>query len=1560
MNLHSYRSGHASAILKNGMKQGRDMSNHRVSLGLFLTLIMIFGTFQPTAMILEPEQGHVEHANGEESSFPAQDFLLNKVRENTVTSELELQRPEITWTPTTGGGLMITRAHGCMAHDTTNELVYLMGGRTDPDPQQSNDESSTNLIEIWNQSTETWSLAQFNMPNAQQYHECVQINDKIYSIGDWYPNVSPARKSTGQVQIYDLTSEAWVNNTTSMPPSKEVGNFGMASIGNKIYIAGGVQNSSANDATDRLLEYDTVTGLWTELANMSEKRFAFPLVAYHGLLYAFGGLQGPYTWNSQPVINTSEVYDPSTNTWTQLPNMSFHRFGMAASVHNDEIVLIGGHSQSASVKDTWGYVPSSNEWRKQDDLAIGVFDLAAIDADGVTVFAGGDLSSQPYGNGWGVQYLDETEIAPRINNFTGWISSPINNLATTEHGSASLMWMELTGSEPASTSMGFQYRVSNSEAGVASETWKPIDTVDPTNLALLGLGYHSLSTVAPSDKGLMEYRIQLHTDEVQDWTIPNLDSIKWGAEEASFSLNNPTAIQPNAPQLAFTTHHAAMETELTQPAVFEFALIKATSEGFIHPNADWTTLRISPDGSSVVVSDTDGLLNGYSATISSLNNGVRDVDWGLSFNDMDTDNVLIRTSTEGLATSTYAHTIPINIDRSISVFMDGITSNFSTQGGNEVAQNEVLRGGSTLSISVDHAYTSSGLRPLSNNIKVRIHVDVEKSDQNINAPQTWYNTTTSFVSLNSNQATEFIVTLPSNVSGQTTVSIEAQTTDSLELIVEPSSTTATFMLDSFAPVVMATSPLVDSYLNVNTNRTVTLDIYDAVGFDQGSIQSYIWLEGVHDTNSNGFAEETERIPIEHEVINIDTSWQFLFYLDETGNLEGDMVNVFLEGNDRDGRSIPTDDQEQGQLYWTSRLPTKSTILSVEERYPTESGVAQRLQPTRTSGWDIIVQDDNGLSDINTVRLTLGGDDDLGILYRANEGCSALDGRLFATELCQGTVVGEELHIAFDFEVMWQMTSSGINIGALQIRTYDEDGFTFHDESNAWTFERDLTVVISSLEDVSGDIELGTAGPLATNSVMKTNDMIQVKGTVAHTTSGQAYTGTVAMRWDGQFQASNWVGGQTVIVENGVFTTTFSVPESSGKIFDADLEVWDIIENERFLSIEFPDIIVDGDEPLLLSSSFNSISRFDLSRVDIGANIEEPQSWTDGLSMTCQVTSTTIDWEPVTLVREPIDVFDGRTLFSFRFNFSESGQPSLLGSQANLNCWASGSDDAGWNLIAQGTNSQEDPWTSISLTSDGPDLQISKVAFDADLIEDSEVTATIQIFNAGERVDDSFNVSVYLAQSNSNQLIAQKSFAGLDSSEAGIMRIIVDVPKDSWSLNILIDSDGVVAELDELNNNWNTTYDSETEGFSSTVVVAGSSLLVLIIAVAVVLLRRQRTNPKTDSEEQPIEQVKEVPSIEKKTGPKNVASPSTGPKKRGPPPAQSKAPAVETSPAGQAAAQFAALDALTPSKEVERVASWEDLPAGGDYDYTADGTFYVGEDCGRWKLLDDGQFEKIEG
>ena len=1541
-------------MLKNRMKHRGAMRKGKIALHFVITGLILMGTIQPNPALLGTQHSEVEHSIGEETNFSDPGFLLNKVARNATISELELVRPEITWSPTTGGGLLITRAHGCMAHDTTNELVYLMGGRTDPDPQQQNDEAATNLIEIFNLSTETWSMSSSLMPNSQQYHECVQINDKVYSMGDWYPGSNPARKSTGQIQVYDILTDSWSTTPPAMPATKEVGNFGMAAIGTKIYIAGGVQNASANDVTDRLLEYDTITGMWTELANMSYKRFAFPLVAYHGKLYAFGGLEDQYNWINKPVHNTSEVYDPSTDTWTNLPNMSFHMFGMTPTVHNDEIILIGGHDKNGKSKETWGYVPESNQWRRHDDLSIGVFDLAAIDVDGMTVFAGGDISNAPYGT-FGVTYLDESEIAPKIDNHTGWISSPVNILSTTEHGSASLMWISLSGTEPAGTSLGLQYRISNSESGLASETWKPVDTTNPTNLALLGIGNHSLSSIAASDNGLMEYRIQMFTDEVQNWTIPDLDSIKWGSEEAAFDLNHPAVIQPNAPQVTFSTFHSAMEDQLTEPATFEFAMIKATSEGFFQPNAEWTTLRLKSDGSILNVDDEDGLLKGYLPSILPAVNGVNEVNWNLSFNDMDTDNILIRTSTEGVATSTYTHPTPVEIDRSVSVFIDEVSSNFSTQGDEAIQPNEVIIGGSTLTVSVDHGFTTTGLRPLSNNIKVRVNVDIAgETPGDVNQPVAWYNTSTAYVNLNANQQTEFVTTLPSNISGTTYITIDAQTIDSITL--QTDSQVSTFTLDSFAPVVATTSPLFDSYLNVNQNRSVEINVYDLAGFNENAIETWAWIEGVHDSNSNGISEPSERINILNNVINIGTAWQVTFNINESGNQEGDAIQVYLEGTDKEGRSIDTDGTEQGHLYWTSRLPTKAEIVSVEERYPTLSGIPQLLEPTKVAGWDVVVRDGNGLSDINTVRFSLGGDDDLGILFTLNEGCSAMDARLAITDSCIGTIVADELHIQFDFVVLWDLTTNGVNLGQIEIRTYDADGFKFHNENSAWTFDRNINIEIDSIKDITGGLNTGV---LTSDSILVANDFIEIQGTVHHSSSNDPYTGMIALRWDGTFQISPWTGGQAIQVDNGFFTTTFQVPESSGGIYDAKLEFWDPIEVDKFLTVDLPDFVIDADAPLLLTTTLNPLSRYHLNNVEIGANIEEPQRWSDNLSVTCQIRSTTVNWEPKVLMREPIGVFDGRTLFSFRFNFSESGQPSELGSQASLNCWATGSDDAGWQLIAQESNSEETPWITLPLTSEGPDLQVSKVSFDGEFIEGEDVTATILLFNSGERITESFNVSVFMNRGESKELVALKQFDGLDTSESESMRVKLTTPKSNWNLEISIDSNDSIAELNEENNVWNESYSSSESGLSS-LVIAGMASGVFVIILGIVLLLNQRRKAPVQNEPEVKEQT-ETPQ-ERRKGPSNIASStSASTTKKGPPPAK-KVPGISSqTPAEQAAASFAALDnqPVTETKRAQRVGNWNELPSGGEYDYTADGTFYDGLECGRWKLLDDGQFEKLE-
>ena len=88
--------------------------------------------------------------------------------------------------------------------------------------------------------------------------------------------------------------------------------------------------------------------------------------------------------------------------------------------------------------------------------------------------------------------------------------------------------------------------------------------------------------------------------------------------------------------------------------------------------------------------------------------------------------------------------------------------------------------------------------------------------------------------------------------------------------------------------------------------------------------------------------------------------------------------------------------------------------------------------------------------------------------------------------------------------------------------------------------------------------------------------------------------------------------------------------------------------------------------MMPSAITDTISRYHLDDVEIGVNIAEEQGWTSSLALTCQIRSFAQSWEPITVVRNATTVFDGKTMFSFRYDFSDL-DPSTLSEQADLNC-----------------------------------------------------------------------------------------------------------------------------------------------------------------------------------------------------------------------------------------------------------------------------------------------------
>ena len=217
-------------------------------------------------------------------------------------------------------------------------------------------------------------------------------------------------------------------------------------------------------------------------------------------------------------------------------------------------------------------------------------------------------------------------------------------------------------------------------------------------------------------------------------------------------------------------------------------------------------------------------------------------------------------------------------------------------------------------------------------------------------------------------------------------------------------------------------------------------------------------------------------------------------------------------------------------------------------------------------------------------------------------------------------------------------------------------------------------------------------------------------------------------------------------------------------------------------------VIDDEAPIILDSSIEDLSRYHLDDIGIGVNIVEDETWSDELNLTCQVISTEITWDPVSILLQPTNVFQGKTLFSFNFDFSNQGDPSLLSPEARIDCWASGMDDAGWALERFSGESMLDPWLTVPLSTIGPNIELVDVKLDGNLEAGKELRAEISVMNSGESLQESFNITVYTIIDDEKTLVGRYSQAKISSGQGIIKRVAITVPEGDWELLVMVDED----------------------------------------------------------------------------------------------------------------------------------------------------------------------------
>jgi N-acetylneuraminic acid mutarotase len=1504
-----------------------------------------------------------------------QGFTLTNLSFDAASGLTTLNRPSVSWSATTGLGLSIMRTGACSAYLPSTNEVFLIGGRMDANPTQTGDEAPTKMVEIFDVTNNSWSPAFEDLKSTQQYHGCAVAGNKIYAIGDHYPFATPAQQATGLVQVYDPAQGNW-SYGTSMPANKAVGLAGITSLGGMIYVAGGVTAADRSDMNDRLMRYDPVNDTWTQMASMNNKRHSFDLVAFRGKLIAYGGVATFF----DPVANTTvqketnltEAYDPATNTWSQLPNATYALSAYAAEVYNDEIIVHGGYELtgwSGTANDkTYGYDPFTNRWSTRATLQIGMFDSTLTRANNTLVYATGDSSYTRF-NTWSVQYLAETEYHVNPASQAGLLTSSIQDMRSHTQGAASLLWFAFDTVEPAGSSIGVQYRTAQSQQAMASASWKP--TSVPIN-TYLSAGNTSL-TDALEDAPYIQYRARYTTTDIMAWNTPTLLTVNIGADSAAFVSSVPTSLQPTSTPITLTTHHHAT----TQSGTYTLQLHPSDNVGGLLFGQTWTQLVWNTTTSSLSVLDNAGLLFGQpTATVTSGTASGHSVDWSFSLGGtMPSSHLRIKTTTHAERNATYTHPGAVGIDRSVTVEMTGITADASSQGNATLETGEVIPGNTELNVTLDHFFTNSGLRLLGGNIEARLHLDMETYDEDAFGQRIWSNESSEWFRLNPGQLQYAHLNVPETLSGEVGLWMEARTNEDWSLTF--STDAHDFIVNARAPLLQSVTPSLDAYVNEDSSQPVSFAFYDLGGFTNETLFAYTWLEGLNDGTGggsmDGVAQRSEYTPAAYSLAQDGNLWYVNLSVNDTINNDHEGARVLLEGGDLAGYSVPQASAQNGHARWESRTPAKSTLVSFTPTKNLLTDTLMRFEPSQEVGWTIVVADDNGLQDLIDVRLELGNDERLGFIYTVVDNtCSALDERLQLLPTgCEVNTANGELRIDVTATVEWSLTEAGLIDGEVDLSIRDLDGLQRYDFSEAWVLERSMSIDLNRLMDNDGVV----TQTVDEGAVVMAGDRLNLSAEVRHLTSGTPYTGDLRLRWDGTVQGADWRGGVPVTLINGALTASIPTPEESGLVQDLTVTLWDPLQTEVLATLEVGTFQIDNIAPALLPSTLsNSISRYHLDAVQVGVNIDEPEGWSSPLSVTCQIRSLAVEWTPITLERNATTVFNGNTMFSFTYDFSDLGDPSTLSPQATLACWAEGLDDAGWPLVSETGNSELDPWLEASLNNIGPDLALENIEITGGEKAGEKVSLSFLVLNAGEGLTTPFNASIELIQGDERTLVGRSIFNSMDENTAKSVRRSFTAPEGKWTIEITVDLEQNIWEIDETNNVYSASFTSNAGGLGALAVAGGVGGLALLGAA--VLLRRRAS---TDVDEKALAAAMNneptptpapasaagTPTPKKgPPGGKIATGPASRPPK-GPPKSPPKGPPTASEPENESPQAMAAkyMDALgvpeaQPEAEPTTVGDYSQLPGGGEYEYTAEGTFYVGEACGRWVLNEDKSFTKL--
>ena len=161
----------------------------------------------------------------------------------------------------------------------------------------------TTRVDIYDFVTNTWSIAELSQ--GRHAMTVTTIGNKIFFAGGGYDDFSNGWIRFTRVDIYDAVANTWSIAELSEGRS----NLASATLGDKVFFAGGYWWNNGDYFSNRVDIYNNKTNSWST-ASLSEARQGLTVTTSGNKIYFAGGS------NAAGISNKIDIYDGTTDSWS--------------------------------------------------------------------------------------------------------------------------------------------------------------------------------------------------------------------------------------------------------------------------------------------------------------------------------------------------------------------------------------------------------------------------------------------------------------------------------------------------------------------------------------------------------------------------------------------------------------------------------------------------------------------------------------------------------------------------------------------------------------------------------------------------------------------------------------------------------------------------------------------------------------------------------------------------------------------------------------------------------------------------------------------------------------------------------------------------------------------------------------------------------------------------------------------------------------------------------------------------------------------------------------------